>query len=274
MTENNSGPAELAGQNKSQSPVKDYFSGLDFSKMKVEIEDMFKSGVHFGHHKSRKNPKMDEYIFATKNGVNIINLEQAKEKLKEALAFIKKVVSEGQEVLFVGTKKQTKRLVESAAKACDMPYVSERWLGGTFTNFSVISNRTRYLRDGIDKNKKGEYEKYTKFERGKKMEELERLDRKMGGIKNMIKFPGAVFAVSAHDDSLAIKEARAKNIPVIALIDTNSDPFEVDYPIPANDDAVSSLRLILGYICKAVLEGKEEKEKKAIPPEAEKTVQK
>lgn len=249
---------ETADQkNPAKQPAVDCFSDLDFSKLEISLEDMFRNGVHFGHHKSRKNPKMKNYIFATKDNINILNLEKTKEKLQEAMEFITKIVSQNQEILFVGTKKQAKRIVEAAAKKCAMPSVTERWLGGTFTNFSAISGRTRYLREGLEKQKKGEYSKYTKFEQMKKNEELERLENKMGGIKDMIKLPGAVFITSMIEDSIALKEARNRKIPVIALVDTNIDPTEVDYPIPANEDAVSSLKIMLSYIVKAVLEGKE-----------------
>lgn len=247
-----------------KQPAVDYFSDLDFSKLEVSLEEMFKSGVHFGHHKSRKNPKMNKFIFTTKDNINILDLEKTRERLLEAMKFISKIVSENQDVLFVGTKKQAKKIVELAANKCGMPSVTERWLGGTFTNFSVISGRTRYLREGSEKQQKGEYAKYTKFEQMKKAEELERLENKMGGIKDMIKLPGAIFIASVMEDTIALKEARNKNIPVIALVDTNIDPTDVDYPIPANEDAVSSLKLMLAYIAKAVLEGKEKKEKSII----------
>ncbi|HCP09015.1 MAG TPA: 30S ribosomal protein S2 [Candidatus Moranbacteria bacterium] len=220
---------------------------------------MLKNGVHFGHQKSRKNPKMSEYIFGTKNGINILNLEKTVERLEEAKMFIEKIVSEGQDILFVGTKKQAKNIVLSAAAACGMPYVVERWLGGTFTNFKNISGRTKYLRDGQEAMKRGEYAKYTKFEQMKMAEELERLESRMGGIKNMTKLPGAIFVTGVQEDDLAIQEARKKNIPIIALVDTNVDPTIVDYPIPANEDAVSSLRLMVAYVCKAVIDGKDKK---------------
>lgn len=247
------GEAHFAGLSAKSGPAS---SGIFGAGLEVNIEEMFKSGVHFGHHKSRKNPKMNDYIFGTRNNINIFNLEITAEKIKSAMDFISGISASGQEIVFVGTKKQAKNLVESAAKACQMPYVSERWLGGTFTNFPEISKRTRYLRDGQEKMKKGEFGKYTKFEQMKIAEELDRLERKMGGIKNMAKLPGAVFAVSAIDDSLAIREAAVRNIPVIALVDSNASPEGLDYPIPANEDAVSSIKLILAYMVRAVLEGK------------------
>jgi small subunit ribosomal protein S2 len=200
---------------------------------------------------------MDDFIFGVKNGINILDLQKTAQMLKEALTFIEKVIASGQKILFVGTKKQAKKIVEAAAKRCDMPYVTERWLGGTFTNYSAISGRTRYLRDGQDKMEKGEYGKYTKFEQMKFAEELERLETKMGGIKHMDRLPGAIFVTGVVEDNLAIKEARIKNIPVIALADSNIDPRDIDYIIPANEDAVSSLKILMAYVIKAVLSAKQ-----------------
>lgn len=203
---------------------------------------------------------MSEYIFATKNDINIFDLEKTKAKLEEAMEFLTNVIAGGNDILFVGTRKQAKKIIEAAAKICGMPYVTERWLGGTFTNFSVISIRTKYLRDGLEKMEKGEYAKYTKFERMKKAEELERMEKRMGGIKNMQKLPSAIFVSSIIEDNLAIKEAQNLKIPIVALADSNTNPTGIDYLIPANEDAVSSLRLLLAYATKAVLEGKKKKE--------------
>jgi len=249
---------EAAGDSATpKTKSEDYFAGFDFPGLKVDMGVMLKNGVHFGHQKSHKNPKMDEYIFGTRNGINIIDLEKTVEKLEEAKKFIEKTVVEGQEILFVGTKKQAKNIVESAAKISGEPFVVDRWLGGTFTNFKNISGRTKYLRDGEEKMKRGEYAKYTKFEQMKFAEELERLESRMGGIKNMMKLPGAIFVTGVQEDMLAVQEARKRNIPIIALVDTNVDPGIIDYPIPANEDAVSSLRLMVAYVTKAVLDGKE-----------------
>jgi small subunit ribosomal protein S2 len=239
-----------------------YFADFDFAKAEINIDEMFKCGAHFGHHKSRKNPKMDDYIFGTRNGISIIDLEKTVEKLKEANTFIDKLISEGKDILFVGTKKQVKDLVVSAAKKAEMPYVVERWLGGTFTNYEVISKRTRFLRDGQEKMKRGEYAKYTKYEQMKIAEELEGLENKMGGIKNMMRLPGAIFVTGVIEDNLAIKEAKIKKIPVIALTDSNVNPIDVDYLIPTNEDAVSSLRLMIGYVVKTILESKQKYAKK------------
>jgi small subunit ribosomal protein S2 len=257
MEEKNISVPAGTGKESAAEETADCFSDFDFTKLEISLEEMFKNGVHFGHHKSRKNPKMDEFIFGVKNGINIIDLQKTAQKLKEALVFMEKVIAGGQKVLFVGTKKQAKKIVEAAAKRCEMPYVTERWLGGTFTNFSAISGRTRYLRDGQGKLERGEYGKYTKFEQMKFAEELERLETKMGGIKNMDRLPGAIFVTGVVEDNLAIKEAKIKNIPVIALADTNINPRDIDYIIPANEDAVSSLKILMAYVVKAVLTAKQ-----------------
>lgn len=228
----------------------DYFSNVDFSKLEISLEGMLKAGVHFGHRKSRKHPRMAEYVYTTRKGINIIDLQKTLEKLEEALSFIAKLKSEGKAIILVSTKKQTKDLIKSAAKNCGLSYVVERWLGGTFTNFKIIKERTKYLRESQEMLERGEFKKYTKFEQMKKAEELEKLEKKMGGIKFMNELPGAVFAIDIKEDNLAIKEAHRMGIPVIALADTNNDPTQVEYPIPANDDAVSSIKLILSYVCK------------------------
>lgn len=247
---------ETAVTAPSQKTDENIFAGFNFENLKVDINDMFKSGVYFGHQKSRKNPKMDEYIFGTKNGINIINLQKTASKIAEAQDFVKKTVSEGKEILLVGTKKQAKKIIKSAAEICAMPYVTERWLGGTFTNFGVISKRTRFLNENTEKFDRGEFGKYTKFEQMKMREELKKLEEKMGGIKNMAKLPGAIFITGVSEDKLAIKEAIIKKVPIIGLVDTNVDPGKIDFPIPANEDAVSSLKILTAYIIKAVLEGK------------------
>ncbi|GBE16822.1 30S ribosomal protein S2 [bacterium BMS3Abin15] len=246
--------AQDALQTKDKPSSEDYFADFDFKNLETSMEEMLKNGVHFGHQKSRRNPKMDEYIFTTRDGMNIINLQETSEKLEEALEFAKKIKKEGKKILFVGTKKQAKDLTRSAAKRCEMPYSVERWLGGTFTNFKVIRGRTKYLKDSQEDLAKGKFEKYTKFERMKKAEELEKLEKKMGGIKDMDDLPGAVFIVDINENSSAVREAAKVGVPIISLTDTNVDPLKVDYPIPANDDAISSIRLMLGYVCKAIIE--------------------
>lgn len=230
-----------------------HFASVDFSKIEISLEDMMKAGVHFGHQKARRNPKMDEYIFTTRKGINIIDLQKTEEKIKEAIEFIKEIRKSGKDILLVGTKIQAKELVRDAAETVGMPFVTERWLGGTFTNFKVIKGRTKYLVDSESMMAQGEFKKYTKFEQMRKVEELEKMNKRMGGIKNMTDLPGAIFTASIKEDNLAIVEAQKMGIPVISIADTNVDPSKVDYPIPANDDAISSLKLILSYVCKAIV---------------------
>lgn len=254
MEEQTQTAAPVTAETGKKAVAASYFASVDLSKTQVTMDAMMKNGVHFGHQKSRRNPKMDEYIFTTKKGINIIDLSKTQEKVLEAMEFIKQLRKSGKNILFVGTKVQAKDLIKDAATSTSMPYVVERWLGGTFTNFKVIRGRTRYLVDSQDKLAKGEFKKYTKFEQSKKTEELEKMEKRMGGIKNMIELPGAIFVTSIKEDALAIAEARKMNIPVIAIADTNTNPAGVDYPIPANDDAISSLRLVLEYVCKAIKE--------------------
>lgn len=231
-----------------------YFSSLDLKKIECSLEEMMKSGVHFGHQKARRNPKMNEYIFTTRKGINIIDLEKTQEKIKEAMEFIQGIKKSGKNILFVGTKIQAKDLIKEVAISSGMPFVSERWLGGTFTNFKVIRGRARYLVDNQNMLEKGEFKKYTKFEQMKKIEELEKMEKRMGGIKNMMELPAAIFITSVKEDALAIAEAKKVGVPIIGIVDTNVDPSQIDYPIPANDDAISSLRLILSYAYKAIME--------------------
>lgn len=228
----------------------DVFADYDFDAVELSMEGLLKAGAHFGHQKSRRNPKMDPYIYGIRNGITIIDLAQTVPLMEAALKFLTSVRQSGKKVLFVGTKKQTYDLVVSAANATDNPYVVERWLGGTFTNFKNIRKRTRYLVTMEGAQEKGELKKYTKFEQMKKNEEISKLERKMGGIKNMTDLPGAIFVTDMKEDHLAVKEAQVMNIPVVAIADANINPSDADYPIPANDDAISSLRYILALVCK------------------------
>lgn len=249
-------PQKKADDSNQKSEVSDYFANFNFEEITVNLELMLKNGVHFGHRKSRKHPAMDEYIYTTRQGISIINLEKTLEKLEEALEFVASIKKSGKKILFVSVKKQANKLVKSIANRLEMPYVVERWLGGTFTNFRVIRERVRYLKNLREMAEKGELKKYTKFEQMKKMEEIKKLEHKMGGIENMTELPGAIFVIDVKDDYLAIKEARKMGIPVIGLVDTNTNPNYVDYPIPANNDAISSLRLMLGYIGKVFADEK------------------
>jgi len=212
---------------------------------KLDTEEMAKSGLHFGHRTSRVHPKMQPYLYGVRNTVHIIDLEKTKEKLGEALKFIQELIAENKILLLVGTKIQVKDLVKDIAKDCGLPYVNERWLGGTFTNFEIIKKRIEYFKDLEKKKAGGELEKYTKKERAKIDQELRDLEIKFGGIKDLEKLPDAIFVLDMKKDNLAVKEARMRGIKVIGISDTNVDPSLADYPIPANDDAISSVKYIL-----------------------------
>jgi small subunit ribosomal protein S2 len=224
--------------------------------VKIDTEEMAQAGVHFGHKSSRIHPKMGPYLFGIRGGVHIIDLEKTKEKLGEALEFAGGLVAEGKTLLLVGTKVQTKGIVKKIAQECGLPYVSERWLGGTFTNFPNILKRIEYYKELERKNKEGELEKYTKKERGKINKELERLTVKFEGMRDLARIPDAVFVCDMKKDQLAVTEAKAKGVKVIALADTNIDPSKADYPVPANDDALSSVEYILGKLKEVILKAK------------------
>ena len=220
---------------------------------KIDTEEMARLGVHFGHRTSRINPKMQPYLFGIRNTVHIIDLEKTREKLIEALEFIQKLVSEDKILLLVGTKIQVKDLVKKTAEECKLPYVNERWLGGTFTNFGTILKRIEHFKDLEKKKATGELEKYTKKERAKFDQELQDLEKKFGGIKDLTRLPDAVFVCDMIKDKLAVKEARMKGIKVIGICDTNTDPTLADLPIPANDDAISSVKYILEKVKETII---------------------
>ena len=219
-------------------------------------DEMTEAGLHFGHRTSKVHPKMKQYIFTVKNGVHIIDLEKTKEKLAEVLDFIKKVVSEEKTILLVGTKIQFKDLVKEIAQAAKIPYITKRWLGGTFTNFKTIRKRIDYFKELEERKKKGELEKYTKKERLNIDRELGNLEDKFGGIKNMEKLPDIIFVLDMKKDGLAIKEAKEKGVKVVAIADTNMDPSLADYVIPANDDAISSVRYILEKVKDVIIKNR------------------
>lgn len=245
----------------SQKPLQeasgDYFASFDFAKLDAGLDALLKAGVHFGHMKSRRHPKMETYIYTTRKNINILNLEKTAEKLEVAAKFLAEVVKSGKPILFVGMKKQTQETIRSLAGRLGESYVIDRWLGGTLTNFSMIRSRARYLNETNEKIGLGEFKKYTKFEQAKKKEEVEKLEKKVGGIKRMEQLPGVIIIADSKEAGLVIYEARKMRIPVIGITDTNTDPSLIDYPIPGNDDALSSLRLLLGYLGKRILETKE-----------------
>jgi small subunit ribosomal protein S2 len=226
------------------------------SEFGLDLEEMTKAGLYFGHRTSKINPKMKPYISSVRNSVHIIDLEKTIDRFEQALKFIQDFISQGKIILFVGTKIQSKGLVKEAAEKCNLPYINQRWLGGTFTNFKTIKKRIDYFKELEEKKKKGELAKYTKLERIKIDKELKNLEIKFGGIKNMNEMPDAIFALDMKKDALAIKEAKAKGIKVISIADTNIDPSPADYPIPANDDAISSIKYILDKVKDVIIKSK------------------
>lgn len=220
------------------------------------LTDMLKAGMHYGHQISRWHPKMQEYIFGSRSGVHIIDLEKTQGQLEDALATVKEIASRGGIVLFVGTKTQAKSIVKKYADNCGMPYVTERWLGGTLTNFKQIKETIKRLKTLKDQRDKGELKKYTKKEQLLMEREIADIEMKMGGIENMARVPEAMFVVDVRNEKTAIAEANFTNTKVIAMCDTNVNPIHVDKVIPANDDAVKSIDLVCSLVCDAVKEGK------------------
>jgi small subunit ribosomal protein S2 len=219
------------------------------------MKALLEAGVHFGHQKKRWNPKMKQYIFTERNGIHIIDLNQTVPLLQHAHDFVADLTARGGRVLFVGTKKQAQEVVAREAERSGQFYVNRRWLGGTLTNFVTIRSRLRYLKQLQSQAASGELERLPKQEAAGKMQELERLERTLGGMRDMAQLPGAIFIVDPKREHLAIDEARRLKIPVIAITDTNCDPDDVDLIIPGNDDAIRSVRLISAGIAEAAIQG-------------------
>ena len=223
----------------------------------ISMKQLLEAGVHFGHQTRRWNPKMAPYIFTERNGIYIIDLQKTVKKIEEAYDFMKEVGASGKPVLFVGTKKQAQAAIVDEANRCGQYYVNHRWLGGMLTNYKTISTRIKRLRDIQAMETDGTFEKLSKKEVAKLRLELEKLERFLGGIKDMKGMPGAIFVVDPKKEKIAIKEARILGIPVVGIVDTNCDPDDVDYIIPANDDAIRAVKLIAGKMADAVIEGKQ-----------------
>jgi len=223
--------------------------------------EMLQAGVHFGHQKSKWHPKMEKFIFGDRQGIHIINLEATRERLEKACAFAKQVAARGGTILFVGTKRQAVDIVAKAAEACDMPYVNKRWLGGTLTNYVNLAQLLRKYKDLKRNLEKGELGKYTKLEQLKFSEQVQAYDEKIGGLQNMTRIPDAVFILDIRKDKTALQEAERRGVKIIAICDTNVNPSDVAYPIPANDDAVKSIEMIASTVSAAIKEGHDEWER-------------
>jgi len=221
------------------------------------MKQLLEAGVHFGHQTRRWNPKMAPYIFTERNGIYIIDLQKTVKKIDEAYEFVQKIAASGKPILFVGTKKQAQAAVADEATRCGMYYVNERWLGGMLTNYKTISTRIKRLADINAMAEDGTFAKLSKKEVAKLEAEADKLEKYLGGMKDMKGMPGAIFVVDPKKEKIAVKEARILGIPTVGIVDTNCDPDDVDYVIPANDDAIRAVKLIVGRMADAVIEGKQ-----------------
>ncbi|TET73699.1 MAG: 30S ribosomal protein S2 [Candidatus Aminicenantes bacterium] len=225
----------------------------------VTMKELLEAGVHFGHQTKRWNPKMKEYIFGQRNGIYIIDLQKTIRVFKDALQFIRGVAGSGKEVLMVGTKKQAQDIIRELSLKCESSYVNQRWLGGLLTNFSVIRGSVEKLIELDEMKEDGRWGLLSKKEQSKLEKVYRKLSKNIGGIKNMLELPGALFVIDSTKEEIAINEARKLNIPIVAVVDTNGDPENIDHPIPGNDDAVRAIELFTSKIAEAIIEGKKDK---------------
>lgn len=225
-------------------------------KKEITLEELLEAGCHFGHQAKRWHPEMKPYIWTVRNGVHIFDLALTKKQLEKAMSFVRKTVTKGGKIVFVGTKRQSSGVIREEAKRCGMLHVSYRWLGGTFTNWEQIKKSIEKLAEMKKKREKGEYEKYTKKENILISREITRLERILGGLEGLEELPTAIFVVDCKKEEAAVKEAKMKEVCVIGVVDTNTDPSGVDFVIPANDDAIGSIKLITSKIAEAVIEGR------------------
>jgi len=233
----------------------------------VTMKQLLEAGVHFGHQTRRWNPKMAPFIFTERNGIHIIDLQKSVPLIEEAYRFVRDTVANGSTILFVGTKKQAQDAIREESTRASQPYVAQRWLGGMLTNFQTIRRRVERLREIEDMRDRGLMDVLPKREQARLMDELARLEKYLGGIKAMHALPGAIYVVDTRKEHIAVMEARKLGVPVVAIIDTNCDPDEVDYAIPGNDDAIRAVRLITSRVANAALEGLEERRKREVVEE-------
>lgn len=224
-----------------------------------KIEDMLKAGMHFGHRTNRWHPKMKQFIFTSKNGIYILDLKKTQEKMLAALEFMAKLVAEGKSILFVGTKNQVSEPLKKMAQEINQPYIVGKWLGGYLTNFAVVKKSVKKYLDLIEKRDTGKLEKYTKKERLNFEREIKKLELRVGGLTTLNKMPDALFIWDIREEETAVREAIQKNIPIVAICDTNVNPELTNYPIPANDDSTKTIKLVLDTIREALVDAKQEK---------------
>ena len=223
----------------------------------VAMKQLLEAGVHFGHQTKRWDPKMAEYIYQARNGIHIIDLQKTSKKIDEAYNFIKEVSEEGKDILFVGTKKQAQECIKEAALKSNMFYVDQRWLGGMLTNFKTIRKRIERLNKLEEMQEDGTFDVLPKKEVAALKNEMEKLEKNLGGIKEMTRLPGAMFVVDPKNERIAVLEAKKLNIPIVGLVDTNCSPEDVDFPIPGNDDAIRAVKLITDVMANAIIEGRQ-----------------
>jgi len=233
----------------------------------VTMKELLEAGVHFGHQTKRWNPKMKEFIFGHRNGIYIIDLQKTIRVFKEALQFIKKTAGEGGNILFVGTKKQAQDIVRDYAQKCESCYVNQRWLGGLLTNFAVIRGSVEKLIEFDEMRDDGRWDLLSKKEQSKLEKVYRKLSKNLGGIRKMIDLPGVLFVIDSTKEEIAILEAQKLNLPIVAVVDTNGNPENIDYPIPGNDDAVRAIELFASKVADAIVEGKKEKIEKELQEE-------
>ena len=221
----------------------------------ISMKSLLEAGVHFGHQTHRWNPKMARYIYGSRNNIHIIDLQKTVRELKKAFAFVRSIAGDNKSVLFVGTKKQAQDAIVQEARRCGSPFVAERWLGGTLTNFETIRRSSKRLQELENMKAKGVFDLLSKKERAMREKDIKRLSKSLTGIKDMLDLPGCLFIVDPSNEMTAIQEGRRVGIPIVAVCDTNTDPDLIDYPIPGNDDAIRAIRLITGLVADAVLQG-------------------
>lgn len=226
----------------------------------IQMKTLLEAGVHFGHQTRRWNPKMKTFIFTERNGIHIIDLQQTVRKLEDAMTYVRELSARGGILLFVGTKKQAQETIEEEAKRCEMPFINRRWMGGTLTNFQTILTRIRRLEELEQRKEMGDFDRLPKKEASRLDDEMERLNRLLGGMRGRYRLPDAIFVVDPHREHIAIAEAQRTEIPVVAMVDTNCDPDVIDYPIPANDDAIRAIRLLASKIADSIIEGRQQAE--------------
>jgi small subunit ribosomal protein S2 len=235
----------------------------------VSMKTLLEAGVHFGHQTRRWDPKMKQFIFTERNGIHIIDLQQTVGRLSDAMNYIRDLAASGGVVMFVGTKKQAQETIEQESARCGMPYVNQRWMGGMLTNFQTIQGRIRRLAELEASKERGEFARRPKKEVSKLEEEIARLNKLLGGMKNLHKLPDAVFIVDPNREGIAVAESRRLELPIVAMVDTNCNPDVIDYPIPANDDAIRAIRLLASKIADAVIDGNLKRESDLAKAEAE-----